>query len=144
MDTYAAEVVAALNCEDAIPHATVIGLSGDLGSGKTAFAKALARALGITENIPSPTFVIAKYYDISHNGHFSRLIHIDAYRVESPDELKVLGWEKELRDPQNLIVVEWPERLGGEFPLYARQFNFLFVNEETRFISEPKMISLPS
>src|SRR3989344_466635 len=79
--------------------ATVIGLYGELGSGKTTFMKFFASSLGITETIQSPTFVIMKFYKIPPNyllptTKYSSLIHIDAYRLEKEEELLKLGWQK--------------------------------------------------
>src|SRR5574343_128358 len=81
--------------------AFVIGLSGNLGAGKTAFTKCIAKSLGVEETVTSPTFVIEKIYELD-NQKFSHLIHIDAYRLNSPHELLSLGWEKIISDPKNL------------------------------------------
>lgn len=121
----------------ATPHeggALVIGLSGDLGAGKTAFTKSLARAFGVTETVSSPTFVIARFYPLAPNNKYAQLIHIDAYRIESTDELKPIGWEKLLQDEKNLILVEWPEKMKEKFPSDARIFQFTVVDETTRVI----------
>src|SRR3989344_3743235 len=88
--------------------ATTLLLSGELGAGKTAFVKALARILGIKEDIISPTFVIMKFYPLT-GQLFKQLIHIDAYRLEKADELTHLGFEELCKDPVNLICIEWPE-----------------------------------
>ena len=114
--------------------ATVVGLSGDLGSGKTAFVKAAARALGIKEMVLSPTFVLAKFYTIPERNSWSRLVHIDCYRIEDPDELKTVGWEKVMSDPRNLVLVEWPENAGETFPKNVPVLSFRFVDETTREI----------
>jgi tRNA threonylcarbamoyladenosine biosynthesis protein TsaE len=94
--------------------AFVAGLSGHLGAGKTAFTKAVAAELGIPEVVTSPTFVLMKIYDISGSREtpFRRLVHIDAYRLEKPEELEALKWEQLVADPHNLIMVEWPENVG--------------------------------
>ena len=92
-------------------EALVVGLSGHLGAGKTAFVKAVAKALGIAEDVTSPTFVIMKLYDTAA-GRFRRLVHIDAYRLERREELEALGFEDLVADPGNLIMVEWPENVG--------------------------------
>jgi len=92
-------------------EATVVGLSGHLGAGKTAFVKEIAKELGIKEDITSPTFVIMKIYETEH-PKWHRLIHIDAYRLEKREELEALQWEKLLSDPHNLIMIEWPENVG--------------------------------
>jgi tRNA threonylcarbamoyladenosine biosynthesis protein TsaE len=94
--------------------ALVVGLSGHLGAGKTAFVKAVAKELGIKEEVTSPTFVIMKMYDIdsSAKSPWKRLVHIDAYRLEQPEELAVLNWKNIIADKDNLIMVEWPENVG--------------------------------
>ncbi len=120
------------------PHtsgATVVALSGDLGSGKTTFTKAFAQALGISPNhITSPTFVIEKRFDIQNHFHFKRFIHIDAYRLEKPEEIMRLGWEATLSDRGNLIVIEWPENIGAALPKDAIRISFKFIDETTRGI----------
>ena len=95
--------------------ATVVALSGDLGAGKTSFAQGVARALGVGEDVTSPTFVIEKIYTLTGQV-FARLIHIDAYRLTQSQELKVLGWDEICRDPSNLIVIEWPEHVADSIP----------------------------
>jgi tRNA threonylcarbamoyladenosine biosynthesis protein TsaE len=103
--------------------ATIVGLSGNLGSGKTAFTKAVAEVLGITENVTSPTFVLMKKYGIeflSPNFKFLKeqtfpwkyLIHIDAYRLEDGESLKALEWDNLISHKDNLILIEWPEQVG--------------------------------
>ncbi len=92
--------------------ATVVGLSGHLGAGKTAFTKAAARILGVTEEITSPTFVIMKMYPVTHSI-WKKLVHIDAYRLEQGKELVVLKFDELANDPANLIFIEWPENVKG-------------------------------
>lgn len=96
--------------------ACVLALKGDLGAGKTAFTKALARELGIIEHITSPTFVIMKSYPIMGHAFIETLTHIDAYRIEDEAELTVLGFAELLTDPHRLICIEWPERILGLLP----------------------------
>ncbi len=98
-------------------EATIVGLSGHLGAGKTAFTKAVAAELGVAEEVTSPTFVIMKIYETT-NARWPRLVHIDAYRLERREELEALRWEELVADRNNLILVEWPENAGlgkGEF-----------------------------
>jgi tRNA threonylcarbamoyladenosine biosynthesis protein TsaE len=116
--------------------ATILLLSGDLGSGKTTFVKALARELGITEHITSPTFVIEKEYTVPEHPVFNRLVHIDAYRLENMSDLEVLGWDELTGDPKTLICLEWPEMVGGEtaFDKSATLLQFEYVDESTRGI----------
>jgi len=113
--------------------ATVVTLSGDLGVGKTTFMQALAQALGVTEIVTSPTFVVMRIYDTNHS-QFVRLVHIDAYRFESPEELKPLGLESYLTDPSTLICIEWPERLEASVPTPRHELIFSVVDEVTRMI----------
>jgi tRNA threonylcarbamoyladenosine biosynthesis protein TsaE len=117
-------------------EALVVGLSGNLGSGKTAFVKAVATALGINKNVTSPTFVIEKIYlrDIAVSSEFpwSRLVHIDAYRLESARELEVLNFEELVEDPNNLILIEWPENVKEILPEGALTINCAFVSETER------------
>ena len=86
-------------------RAVVVGLEGELGSGKTTFIQGLARGLGVKEKITSPTFVILKKYETNVPCFY----HIDCYRIKSKDLLE-LGFEEIAENPQNIIVIEWAER----------------------------------
>jgi tRNA threonylcarbamoyladenosine biosynthesis protein TsaE len=88
--------------------AVVVGLSGELGSGKTAFCQSFAKALGVKEKIHSPTFVIFRRY--------GNLYHFDAYRIKNKKDIISLGWKKIISDPQNIILVEWAENIKKVFP----------------------------
>lgn len=96
-------------------NALVIAMNGDLGSGKTAFVQGFAKALGIKERIVSPTFVILKNYPLRITN-YKYLIHIDAYRIEKTKELLNLGWKDIIKDPQNIIIVEWAENIKKILP----------------------------
>ena len=103
--------------------ATVVFLEGDLGAGKTTFVQALARELGITETVQSPTYVLMKIYhtpdDRTHFGskrRFLTLVHIDAYRLNGAAEFAALRPETFLSDPSALVCVEWPEHALGALP----------------------------
>ena len=114
--------------------ATVVGLYGDLGSGKTTFVQAIGRALGIKDSIQSPTFVIIKSYKLKANS-YKLLVHIDAYRLKSGEELCKLGFEELLVEPHNLILVEWADKVADILPKNHRTLNFKFVDETTREFS---------
>ena len=109
LETFASDLLKTFKKKE---HAQIIALNGDLGVGKTALTKACAKVLGITEAITSPTFVIQKEYKLSHDW-YTKLIHIDAYRLESAQELEYLGWERLVSDPTNLIFIEWPGAVEG-------------------------------
>jgi tRNA threonylcarbamoyladenosine biosynthesis protein TsaE len=115
--------------------ATTVGLFGDLGSGKTTFSQALGKHLGITEFMTSPTFTIMKSYAINFLN-FSTLVHIDAYRLEKAHELEVLGFKDLLKDPKNLIVIEWPERVSDILPADLIKIYFKFISENEREITQ--------
>jgi tRNA threonylcarbamoyladenosine biosynthesis protein TsaE len=96
-------------------RATLVTLSGELGAGKTTFAQAVAKALGVEEHVTSPTFVLEKIYELE-SAPFRRLVHIDAYRLEGGAALKALGFAELSADPDNLILLEWPERVADGLP----------------------------
>ncbi len=86
----------------------VIGLSGELGAGKTQFVKGLARGLGIAARVQSPTFVLVNVYA----GGRLTLFHLDLYRLETLEQIASAGLEEYLR-PAGVTVIEWAERWGG-------------------------------
>lgn len=111
--------------------ATIVGLYGNLGSGKTTFVQAVARELGIKEVVTSPTFVIEKIYETGY-AHFARLIHIDAYRLENGRELQVLNFEELVENKNNLILIEWPENVKEVLPENHLKILCEFVDENSR------------
>lgn len=121
--------------------APVIALSGDLGSGKTAFVQACAKLMGIDGNITSPTFVIMKKYFIPSTPEryplsaICSLVHIDAYRLKSGDELLKLNIKEIFADPSSLVFLEWPENVSTALPKDVAQIYFEFVDEKTRKIN---------
>lgn len=119
--------------------AITIGLSGELGAGKTAFVKCVASILGIKETITSPTFILEKVYIIPRGSllgsRFAKLIHIDAYRLEGGTEMRALGWEAISSDPQNIIFIEWPEQVADALPRTMKTLAFAYVDETTRAIT---------
>lgn len=114
--------------------ATVVGLFGDLGSGKTTFTQALGKHLNVSEIMTSPTFVIQKRYDLDDESGFRRLVHVDAYRLESGQEILNLNFQEDLNDINNLILIEWPERIIEALPEDILKINFKFMSENEREI----------
>ena len=123
-------------------RALVISLEGDLGAGKTTFTQGFAEGLGIREKIQSPTYVILKIYkitsptspislvrrggkkryvslssvgEVKSSGKVKNLIHVDAYRVGLKD-FAVLGWKDFVKNPQNIILVEWGNKIKKILP----------------------------
>lgn len=118
-------------------QANLVCLSGDLGSGKTAFTKLVAEELNIKETITSPTFVIEKKYEIKDHPFFRQMIHIDAYRLNDGQDLLKLDWLEIINEPSNLILLEWPEIVSTILPKDSKTINFLFIDESTREIDLP-------
>ncbi len=112
-------------------HAVVVALLGELGAGKTALAQQIAHVLGVTDAITSPTFVIQKSYKTS-DADFKTLVHIDAYRIEDLKELTVLGFEKLLRAPKTLVLIEWANRIEALLPKDTLCVSLLHEDDETR------------
>jgi tRNA threonylcarbamoyladenosine biosynthesis protein TsaE len=90
----------------------ILTLAGPLGAGKTTFVQALALALGAERSPKSPTFSMLRTYPISANG-LSRLLHVDAYRIENEVDLVPLDLDDELGIPGTILVIEWPENIPG-------------------------------
>ncbi|MES2224809.1 MAG: tRNA (adenosine(37)-N6)-threonylcarbamoyltransferase complex ATPase subunit type 1 TsaE [Patescibacteria group bacterium] len=122
-----AEILSLLQSSDA--GATILALEGDLGAGKTTLTKALAARLGVTDTVVSPTFVIAKFYGAQHDA-FNALVHMDAYRIESLEELGPLGWEALLAQPRTLLIIEWPEKIRGALPEAIHHFKIVHSGDQ--------------
>lgn len=99
----------------------IVALEGPMGAGKTTFTKALAKILGIKDEIVSPTFVLHRPY----NG----LNHLDCWRMESGGELEQIGFEKIL-DSKSITVVEWAERVKEVILKYQNQVKIVWVKME--------------
>jgi tRNA threonylcarbamoyladenosine biosynthesis protein TsaE len=112
LDSISREVLAVAIQSKKENRATIIALSGDLGAGKTTLVQFLAKQLGITEHLQSPTFVILKSYQLSATS-YKLFTHIDAYRLNSKEELEKLNWQEYANNPDNLICIEWPEQVEG-------------------------------
>jgi len=126
-----------LNTLKADDSAVVVALQGDLGTGKTTFVQQVGKILGVKENMHSPTFVIEKIYDLDWKN-FKKFIHIDAYRLEKDSELLHLGWEEIIKEPENLIFIEWPENVTSIIPERAKKIFFKFIDDVTREITYEK------
>lgn len=113
--------------------AVVIGLEGDLGGGKTTFLQGFAKGLKISKKILSPTFVIMKRFTIK-NRNFKNFYHIDCYRIEKPKEILNLGFEEIASNPQNIVAIEWSDKIGKILPKDTIKLKFEFVNKNKREI----------
>jgi len=122
-------------------QALVIGLEGDLGGGKTTFVQGLAQGLGIKKQINSPSFVLIKKYRIRfgvadetlHPGaNFRSLFHIDCYRLNKPQELLELDFDQIIKNPRNLVVIEWAEKVKNILPEDTLKIEFKWLGENKR------------
>lgn len=103
----------------------VLGLVGDLGAGKTVFVQGLAEGLGVKQHLTSPTFVIMKVYDVLGNAKIKKLVHIDAYRITSADDLVAIGADEYFKQEDTVVIVEWAEEIKKILPPKTR---FITIN----------------
>ncbi len=119
--------------------AVIFLLRGDLGAGKTHFTKGIAKALGIERNIKSPTYTYVEEYNIPSSSKKGMFYHIDAWKVETKEDLQAFGFENWLKEG-NVLAIEWPEileNLGQEFPnAKIIDLDFEVNGENNRLISE--------
>ncbi len=103
--------------------ALVVTLQGDLGTGKTTFVQGFLRGLGLKKRAQSPTFIIMRRHALKRSK-FKNVFHVDAYRLKSARHLAALGFREILSDPQNIVLIEWPERAKGILPASAVRVAF--------------------
>ncbi|HET9384379.1 MAG TPA: tRNA (adenosine(37)-N6)-threonylcarbamoyltransferase complex ATPase subunit type 1 TsaE [Gemmatimonadales bacterium] len=104
----------------------VIGLSGELGAGKTTLVQAICRGLGASA-ATSPTYALVHQYDAGHTSVY----HVDCYRLRHPDEARDLGFDDMVRE-RAIILIEWPERAGPWAPPLDRHFLLSYDGDESR------------
>ena len=102
----------------------VIALSGELGTGKTTFARAFLREWGVQEEIPSPTFTLVQTYELEAGTVW----HFDLYRLENPDDALELDIEDAFTE--GISLIEWPERLGAYLPWERLDLRFAIGERE--------------
>ncbi len=113
--------------------AKVLLLDGDLGSGKTTFTKELASLIGIPkEKVNSPTFILKKEYDAEH-PLFKKLIHVDAYRFNTPQEGRVLRIEDDLGESDTIVAIEWPTKM--KYLKADLDMSFTIIDDDTREVT---------
>lgn len=115
-------------------RARVTLLSGELGAGKTQFVQFLALSLGVTAKVLSPTFVFIHEYALKKSA-FRKLIHADCYRIGSKREFEAVGLEDYLRDPANLVLIEWGDKIQSWIPKPDFLIRFRHHSPKTREVS---------
>lgn len=121
------EPVAATVASELKPGA-ILGLSGPLGAGKTTFVQYLAKELGASGAPKSPTFSLLRTYQLRSKYPLKRLVHIDAYRIEKPEDLLPLNLEEELAEPGTVLVIEWAERVAPWLNRHAERVTMLKID----------------
>ncbi|HPN15437.1 MAG TPA: tRNA (adenosine(37)-N6)-threonylcarbamoyltransferase complex ATPase subunit type 1 TsaE [bacterium] len=89
---------------------SIIALSGEMGAGKTTLVQSLAKLAGAQKRALSPTFALMRVYPVKYEN-IRRLVHVDAYRLESERDLPALDLDEELSEPGTVLVIEWPENI---------------------------------
>jgi len=112
----------------------VIGLIGELGSGKTTFVKGMAEGLKVAENITSPTFVMLKSYRGKIGKKNINFVHVDAYRIENIGDIKSLGIEDFFNRGDVVMVIEWAEKIKKILPKNMIHIHFKHKSENQREI----------
>jgi len=122
-----------------ISSALILALTGDLGSGKTTFIQGFCKGAGIKKRITSPTFVIVKSYKLKVKSYKS-IYHIDCYRIQKPKELLKLGFKEIINNPQNIVLIEWAEKLKKILPKKINWIRFEYgkkLNERKIIVKLP-------
>ncbi|MBU0722580.1 tRNA (adenosine(37)-N6)-threonylcarbamoyltransferase complex ATPase subunit type 1 TsaE [Patescibacteria group bacterium] len=122
----------------------VLGLTGNLGAGKTVFTKGLALGIGIKKNITSPTFVLMKVYPVKSvrssekksldKPRIKFLVHIDACRIKSTHDLIAIGADEYFKRPDTITVIEWADKIKKILPKKAK-FVKISINKTSRIIN---------
>lgn len=115
-------------------NAYIITLSGELGAGKTTFTQYFGRTLGVSQHITSPTYGILDNYKIETFKNFTRLIHLDVYRLQKMEDLELLDWGVYSKNSNHLICMEWPSQI--DFKDADMHIDIAFQDQtETRIIT---------
>jgi len=116
----------------------IIALTGELGAGKTTFTQGFAKGLGINDKIISPTFVLVRQHKIPTpvgRAYYSGIFyHIDLYRLENIKDLKQLGLEEFWSNPENIVLIEWAEKIKASLPKNTIWISFKSMSSNQREI----------
>ena len=108
----------------------VLALYGDLGAGKTTFMQGLAKGLGITRTIISPTFIIMRTYQVGTRNVY----HVDLYRIEGERDVDGLGLFELFNQQENIVAIEWPDKIENLLPEKRINIYFTYLGDEKREI----------
>lgn len=119
-------------------NAFVVALVGDLGSGKTTFTQGFVKGFGIKEKITSPTFVLMHRHYIKSKKkkirflNYKNLYHFDCYRFDKPEEILTLGFKEIAANPENIVLIEWADKIKKLLPKNALKIKFKWLGENKR------------
>lgn len=111
-----------------LPPRSVVWLEGELGTGKTTLARAVARGRGVAAGVTSPTYALVHHYE----GPRGPMYHLDCYRLRAHEEAADLDWAALI--DSDLLVIEWPERAGAWTPPATRRIRLYHAGDDTRRI----------
>ncbi|MEK7555573.1 MAG: tRNA (adenosine(37)-N6)-threonylcarbamoyltransferase complex ATPase subunit type 1 TsaE [Patescibacteria group bacterium] len=132
-------------------NALVLALIGDLGSGKTTFIQGFARAMGVKKRITSPTFVIVKSYKSRREvgiptkasglkaKSYQKIYHLDCYRIKNPKEILDLEFKKIVSNPENVVLIEWADKIKKLLPKKTIWLNFSHGDKDRERIIKIKI-----
>lgn len=114
---------------------TIVGLDGNLGSGKTTFLQGFSLGLGIKEKILSPTFVIAKRFEIKKkSSYYKNFYHIDCYRLDGLNDLQSFNFKEIIKEEGNIVAIEWVGKIKKAVPSQNIFIKFKFIDKNKREI----------
>jgi tRNA threonylcarbamoyladenosine biosynthesis protein TsaE len=113
-----------------LPVNGMVFLEGPMGSGKTTLTRAILKQLGVIDSVNSPTFSIINTY---HTNSSKTVFHADLYRIENEDQLFQIGFE-DYMNPDNLLFIEWPDRLKTLKPNNYHQIKLTTTDDQTRVL----------
>ena len=116
----------AANVARGLSPGAVVALTGELGAGKTCFVRGMARALGITSPVTSPTYTLVNEY-----AGATRLVHIDLYRIKAPADAVGIGLEENMERMDSITVIEWADRAAALIPTHAIRVDMAAGDEES-------------
>lgn len=120
--------------------ALIIGLSGELGSGKTTFSQGFAHGLGLKRQVTSPTFLIIRNYEL-RSKNYEKFYHIDCYRLKNAKELLALGFKEISANPKNIVLIEWADKIKRLILKNSIWINFKHGKRTTERIIEIRLIA---
>ncbi len=120
---------------ESLENGGILGLIGNLGTGKTTFTKRICKYFGITENVKSPTFT----YVIEYTSGRRPVYHFDVYRIMNPGEIYEIGFEDYIGEESSIVIVEWADNIIDEMPENTVYVEIEHNGEDTRRISIYKL-----